>query len=51
MIDSIIKNIVVIYLVVMSYKTEFSVICFDKLKYSPIGNINPKAPDLMSFWV
>ena len=35
----------------MTYKTKFSVIIFNKLKYNPIADIDSKTPDLMSFWM
>ena len=45
------KNIIIIYLVMMAYKAEFSMIRFNKLKNDSVRNIYPKAPDLMTFWV
>lgn len=45
------KDIIIIYLIMMSNKTEFSMIGIKKLKNDPVRNIYPKAPCLMSLWV
>jgi len=45
------KNVVIIYLVVMSYKSEFGMVSINKLKNNPVGNIDSNTPDLMSPWV
>lgn len=45
------KDIIVINLVVMSYKAEFSVISTKKLKDNSVGDIDSEAPDLVSLGV
>ncbi len=45
------KNTKIVNPVVMTNETEFGVIGFNKFKHNPVGNIDPKTPDLMSFGV
>lgn len=47
----LLKDIIIIYLIMMSNKTEFSMIGIKKLKNDPVRNIYPEAPSLMPLWV
>ena len=45
------KNVVIIYVVVVSYKSEFGMVSINEFKNYSVGNVDSKAPDLMSLWV